>query len=121
MAKNFFRSKYFVFCLVLILIFVLVAMAKEAYRYYGVGQEIRGLESKIEDLKKSNEELAREREYFNSKQFLEDEARKKLNMVKEGESVIMISEQDQPEEDKSQEQQPKVSNIKLWLEYFFKR
>lgn len=97
-------------------------MAKEAYRYYKVDQEMRNLENKVGNLKQSNEELAKEKEYFTSKQFLEDEARKKLNMVKEGESVIIISDLNLPvEENKSQEQKPKVSNLKLWLEYFFKR
>jgi cell division protein FtsL len=119
MTKNFFKSKYFVFCLILLLVLVSIAMTKEAYRYYKVGQEIRDLENKIRDLKKSNEELAQEKEYFTSKEFLEDEARKKLNMVKEGESVIVISSQSAPEENKSQEQKPKISNIKFWLEYFF--
>ena len=120
MTKNFFKSKYFVFCLILFLVLVLVAMTKEAYRYYKVSQEIKDLENKIEDLKKSNEELAQEKEYFTSREFLEDEARKKLNMVKEGESVIIVSDPDiLEEENKSEEQRPKIPNIKLWLEYFF--
>jgi cell division protein FtsB len=117
--QDFTKSKYFVVFLFLILILVFTAMSKEAYRYYKIGQEIRGLEKKIEDLKNSNEELAKLREYFTSKEFLEDEARRKLNMTKEGESVIIISDSIASEEDAQQEQQIKVPNLKLWLEYFF--
>jgi cell division protein FtsL len=122
MTKIFFKSKYFILCLILFLVLVLISMTKEAYRYYKVSQEIKDLENKIEDLRKSNEELIQEKEYFTSREFLEDEARRKLNMVKEGESVIVISDPNKlEEENKPEEQKPKTSNIKLWLEYFFGR
>lgn len=119
MLNNFAKSKYGIPFLILILVLVVIAMGREAYRYYKVSEEISDLEKKIEDLQKSNEELTRIRDYFTSKEFLEDEARKKLNMIKEGESVIIISNPDAFEEAAPEEQKPETSNFKLWLEYFF--
>ncbi len=120
MFKDFTKSKYFIVFLILILILVLIAMGREAYRFYKVSQEITELEKKIEDLKKDNEELSRIKEYFTSSEFLEDEARIKLNMTKEGESVIFISNPDTIEEESaSEEQDIKISNFKLWWQYFF--
>jgi len=120
MFRNFTKSKYFIVFLVLILILVLIAMGREAYRFYKISQEIGNLEKRIENLKKDNEELLKIKEYFTSKEFLEDEARIKLNMTKEGESVIFISNLDAAEEESaSEEQHIKISNFKLWWKYFF--
>lgn len=120
MLHNFAKSKYGVVFLVMVLILVLIATGQEVYRYYKVSKEISDLKQNIEDMKKSNEELIKIKEYFTSKEFLEDEARKKLNMTKEGESVIVISNPNAPEEENESEgQELKTSNIKLWLEYFF--
>lgn len=120
MFKDFTKSKYFIVFLILVLILVLIAMGREAYRFYKISQEITGLEKRIEDLKKDNEELLKIKEYFTSKEFLEDEARTKLNMTKEGESVIFISNPDVAEEESvSEKQNIKVPNFKLWWQYFF--
>ena len=100
---------------------VVVAFGREGYHYFKVSEEIRGLEKNIEDFKKANEELAKNREYFQSQEFLEDEARKKLNMAKEGETVVMVNNlNDIKQEEDLKNQKNKISNFKLWLEYFFK-
>jgi cell division protein FtsB len=121
MLQKFTKSKYYIAFLFLILLLIFIAMGREAYRYYRVSREIRDLKQKIEDLKKSNEELMLIKEYFTSKEFLEDEARKKLNMTKEGESVIVISNEGVAEEEiGAEEEKSKTSNIKLWWQYFFR-
>ncbi len=119
MKNNFFESPYFVFCLVIILVLVIVALGREGYRYFKVGEEINNLEQDIEDLKENNKELIENREYFQSQEFLEDEARKKLNMVKEGETVVMITNaNDIIQNENNNSQIKKISNLKLWIEYF---
>jgi cell division protein FtsB len=121
MKNNFWESKYFILCLVVVLAFALVSLGREAYRYFQVSKEISDLEKRIDDFKKENEELLSLRGIFDSQEFLEDEARKKLNMVKEGEGVIIITDGNNvlPEEPKKQEE--KTPNIKLWLKYFFEK
>lgn len=76
---------------------------------------------KINDFKKENEELFRIKETFNSQEFLEDEARRKLNMVKEGESVIIVAESNEPFLNELKVQTKTMSNLKLWLKYFFEK
>lgn len=120
MLNNFAKSKYGAVFLVMVLLLVLIAAGREVYRYYKVNKEISDLKQKIEDLKSSNEELLRIKEYFTSKEFLEDEARRKLNMTKAGESVIVISSENSAEEEiKTEEPQLKTPNFQLWWQYFF--
>ena len=121
MKNNFFHSKYFVLCLIIIFIFALISLGRESYRYFIVSEEIRSLKNKIEELKRGNEELTNTKAYFNSKEFLEDEARKKLNMVKEGESVIIITNNNELAPIDITDSKQKISNFKLWLQYFFKK
>ncbi|MBU4284770.1 septum formation initiator family protein [Patescibacteria group bacterium] len=120
MKNNFSNSKYFSLVLTVILILVVIALGRESYRYFKISQEIRDLEKQIEEFKKDNEELSKMKDYFQSKEFLQDEARGKLNLVKKGEKLIIVSnEGDLQEEIKLEEKENKTSNIKLWLEYFF--
>jgi cell division protein FtsB len=120
MKNNFSDSKYFSLVLTAILVFVVIALGRESYRYFKISQEIRDLEKQIEEFRKNNEELSKMKDYFQSREFLQDEARGKLNLVKEGEKLIIVSDGgDLQEEIETKETKPEISNIKLWLEYFF--
>lgn len=121
MRENFFNSKYFILCLVAIFVLVLIALSKEGYRCFRISQEIRDLEKNIADLKKSTEELSRTKDYFQSREFLEEEARKKLNLVKEGEHLIIVASGQDSEEEAimPEESEKSVPNLELWREYFF--
>lgn len=118
MREKFFQSKYFIVCLVAIFILALVAFCKEGYRLFKISQEIKDLERAIEDLKKGNEELSTIKNYFQSSEFLEEEARKKLNLVREGEKLIIVAS-GQDEEQAPEENKADVSNLELWRKYFF--
>jgi cell division protein FtsB len=120
MKNNFSNSKYFSLVLAAILVFVVVALGRESYRYFKISQEIGDLEKQIEEFRKNNEELSKMKDYFQSREFLQDEARGKLNLVKEGEKLIIVSNEDGLQEEiETKGTEPEISNIKLWLEYFF--
>lgn len=121
MKNKFFESKYFIFCLLLIFALALVSLLREGYRFFQVSEEIRGLEEKIEDFRRENEELLEMKNIFNSQEFLEEEARKRLNMVKEGENVIIISDDSEIKQENTGASLEKISNIKLWIKYFFEK
>lgn len=114
-------SKPFLVFLVIILILVVIALGQESYRYFRTSQQIKDLENKIEELKTSNEELAGLEEYFQSEEFLEKEARLKLNLTKPGEKLIIIKQIEEDLEEFEQEQglAKELSNIQKWWQYFF--
>lgn len=121
MAKKILYSKSFIFLLVLIFVLSIIALGRESYRYFRITQEVRDLEKRIEDIETSNEELSKMEEYFQSDDFLEKEARLKLNLTKPAEKLIIIKqpeglEQEVVEEEKIAEE---ISNLQKWWDYFF--
>ena len=118
---NFLYSKKSIYFLTAVLVFILVALGRESYRFFEINQEIRNLENNIEKTRKENEELIKMKEYFNSKDFLEKEARLKLNVLKPGEKLIIVKHPENLEEENKNEEAKKVSNVNLWWQYFFNK
>ena len=114
-------SKSFIFFLLIVLVLAIIAFGRESYRNFGINQEIKNLEKKIEQLKASNEELIGLEEYFQSEEFLEKQARLKLNLTKPGEKVIIIKQIEEDLKELGQEEiiAKEISNIQKWWEYFF--
>jgi len=123
MKDNFFQSKYFIFVLAGFLILLIIAAGREGYRNYQISQKIDNLEKRIETLNGSNEELAEMEKYLQSEEFWEKEARLKLNLIKEGEKLVIIkkSEENQisEEEEKETKENGEISNPQKWWNYFF--
>jgi len=121
MKENFFYSKSFIFGLLIVFILLFVAAGREAYRSYKINQEVRSLREKLEELNKNNSELAEMEKYLQSDEFLEKEARLKLNVVREGEKLVIIK---QPEgavvvEEKQIAEEKETPNIQKWWKFFF--
>jgi cell division protein FtsB len=114
-------SKYSLFTLMVIFLLVIIALGRESYLNYQTNQEIRGLRDKIEKLKKDNVELAEMEKYFQSEEFLEKEARLKLNLIRDGEKLIIVKEEEKSlvEEQSEEEKSENVSNFRNWWKYFF--
>lgn len=121
--KKFTSSKFFIILLILILIGVITALGKEGYRKYQLDREMASLKEEISSLKKENEEVSELLNYFESDEFLEKQARLKLNLLKQGEKLIIIRPEKKDtlssvsvEENKTKKD---FSNIKKWLDYLF--
>lgn len=70
---------------------------------------------KLEELKSGNAKLRAELEFRQTPEFVEREARNKLSLVKEGETVVIL-----PKLENSQNQvNSKQSNLKIWLKRLF--
>ncbi len=117
---KFTSSKFFIFILILIFIGVITAATKESYRKYQISKETTGLKKEIESLKEENELLSNILDYLNSEKSLEKEARLKLNLLKEGEKLVIIAPDKKTDsENQSQKdiQETQSSNFKNWCGY----
>lgn len=100
------------------------ALGGEFYRNYQIEKEIESLKSEIGAMEKNNYELSKLVEYYNTEEYKEAEARKRLGVKKEGESVIIIKPGAQSEvmekggvEIINNDNYP---NYLKWWNYFFK-
>lgn len=118
--SKFTSSKFFIFLLALALIGIIAAAAKESYRNFQINKKVSDLNKEIESLEDKNEKLSNLLDYFSSEKALEKEARLKLNLLKEGEKLIIISpeknigSENQAPENAKEEQ---ISNFEKWLNY----
>ena len=117
-----FSFRLFVLAGVLVIVFLGVNLGKEYYREHQVQKEINSLQEEIEALEKNNYKLSQLAEYYKTDEYKEAEARKRLNMKKEGEKVVIIKpssvslEQSEDEDGFDSESLP---NYIKWWNYFF--
>ena len=133
-----FSSKIFLFFLLVILLILGSSLGREFYRKYRLQKEFDSLKSEIDKLENKNQDLASMLEYLNKESNLEKEARRRLNLKKPGENVVVIvppeseprpenkSSADNPSPDSKSESkiadvsgEPKNRNLSKWWNYFF--
>jgi cell division protein FtsL len=67
-------------------------LIRSAYKYFDMRTQRDSIKSEIEQLKEDNEKLQEKiTNLYNDKEYVEKVAREQLNLVKEGETVYIIS------------------------------
>jgi cell division protein FtsL len=124
---KFFSSRIFIIMGVCAIALIGFSLAKETYRNYQIQKEIQTLEKEISRLENDNENLANLIKYFETEAYQEREARQKLGLQKEGEKVVIITEEEiesqetiqesnEPEEEIAEEE---ISNLRKWWNFIF--
>lgn len=90
--KKFLRSRAVLFLLLLAFVWLVLVSAKAFYKKRQLDKEIQDLKAEIAKTEQKGQELNQLLGYFNSQDYLEKEAKDKLNLKKEGESVVMVQE-----------------------------
>jgi len=129
--KKILCSKFCIFLLLLAFIWLGLSLSKIVYKRYQLNEEIENLKTEIEKMDKKEQELTKFISYLDSSTYLEREAREKLNLKKEGENVLMVSESELENESSSVvSQQASIGNNKSeiiennlikWWKFFFKK
>lgn len=139
-----FYSKGLLFFLIFVLAGTIFVFSKAAQRKRQVEKEIETLKQEIEKLGGRNGDIAALLENFGDKDYLEQEARLRLNLKKKGEEVAIVvmpssggktpvASNAAPESSDSavsgddkyssaagaKTGSPKINNLKKWLAYFF--
>lgn len=108
----------------IVLFLVVLSFGREFVRNYEIDKEIRSLEEKAAMLESENQQILQLAERLKTDDYLEEEGRMRLGLKKPGENVVIISEPEDltvPAEAPTApiQENKKVSNPRLWLEYFF--
>ena len=117
-----FSFNLFIAVSVLVVVFLGTGLGKEFYRDYQIQKEIDSLQSDISVLEKDNYKLSQLIEYYKTDEYKEAEARKRFNLKKDGESVVIVrpnsidSEEDLNENNNEENNLP---NYLKWWNYFF--
>src|SRR3989344_9582992 len=107
-----------------LLILATYNITKTTLEIYGSSKRLDELKSDLEAKRKENDELKKEYTYKSSDQFVEEEARNKLNFIKPGEKLLIPVSGSEPEvkgelKGEAGVVQKEESNLNRWLKLFF--
>lgn len=108
-----------------ILFLVTLSFGREFVRNYEIDREINQLEQRALSLEQQNQDILQLAERLKTDDYLEQEGRLRLGLMKPGESVAIISEPEAGEagealsEPEDESSAAALSNPRLWWRYFF--
>jgi cell division protein FtsB len=114
--QKFWGSNIFTAFLIFILIFSIIKVSKELILRYEINQQINELETKLSDLESKTDKMDELIAYLQTDEYIEKEARLKLNLSKPGERQINISGDEPDQKDFVNNENP---NLIKWFNYFF--
>ncbi|MDP3800339.1 MAG: septum formation initiator family protein [bacterium] len=110
-----------------VFLFSLFLAGREFYRWYGINSEYKIVKDKTDSYEQESKKLQTEIDSLSKPEVLEKEARSRLNLKKEGESVLVVVGEDNFPEEKflNAEVHSVINdpnsiwfNLKNWLKYF---
>lgn len=127
--KRILASKALFLVSLAVLLFFSVNLAREIFNRRDLEKDITGIKEEIDALSGRNQELSGLIEYYKSADFVEEVARTKLNLKKEGEKIIIVPEEQDRAAGEQSEFAPVMQqrltldsrpNPVRWWQYFFK-
>ncbi len=117
------KRKILEYAIWLLILMLSVSTVRNFSRVRRIRSEIKKEQEKVERIKRENEELERRVAETQGAEFIESEVRNKLGLVKEGEAVVIL-----PDEETLRKLAPRISteaetlpdpNYRKWLKLFF--
>lgn len=105
--------------IVIVGIGLIISFSRNIYRLLKAGDQVRLTQERLEKLEKEYQELSKKKEYFQSQEFIEEEARNKLNMSKLEETVVILPPNVGETKETNLTSPLKLPNWKRWLKLFF--
>ncbi|MDD5749306.1 MAG: septum formation initiator family protein [Patescibacteria group bacterium] len=111
------NSSILALLLFFLLIFSFIKVSRELMLRHQINQEIRSLENKLSDLEDKNRKIEQLIVYLNTEDYIEREARLKLNLGRAGEKQVFLT----GGQEISRLSEPEIqrSNFTKWFDYFF--
>lgn len=120
MWYRFSNSRLALISLVALVVLVGYAVVRERKDRVATVKSVESLEQEIAELEDKSLELSAMIKYLRSDEFVEREAREKLNLQKPGEKVVIVPESElEIARVAGEEDSKNKRNWELWLEYFF--
>lgn len=106
-----------------LLLLIGIALTRQVVQRHSIDREISRLKQEYEELEMNSADLQALISYFQTDEYMEEEARTKLGLVKPGEGVVILPEAGVQGAADTQSQasssQPDTSNSQRWWDFFF--
>jgi len=87
---NILKHKWVQILIIMVGVGLIVSLSRDILRLLKSAQQLKLTQQRMEQFEKESENLAQKKEYYQSGAFVEEEARNKLNMAKEGETIVIL-------------------------------
>jgi cell division protein FtsB len=116
------KSRFFFIFLIPIFLALMLGISQQIFDRYQVQKKLNELNAEVANYKKQQEDLTKLIEYYQDPSNLENEARVRLNLKKEGEKVVIIlPTATSTSESATSNSDENMPNYKQWWYYFFPR
>ena len=114
------RSRIIQFAIIILGISLIVNLSRDILRLLKAADQVKLAEQKVEELKTEKEKLVKKKEYYQSAEFIEEEARNRLNMARPGETIVVLPANIEELASRRQRSQtPDLPNWEKWWRLFF--
>jgi cell division protein FtsB len=114
------RHRLFRIIVILIGLVLVINLSRNILKLLKAGDRISLAERKLAELEKKNQQLAEQKEYYQSEDFVEQEARNKLNMARPGEAIVILPPNVKELLGKTESKSTSGSaNWEMWWKLFF--
>lgn len=116
-----FRRRFFYLFAFFFAIYLIWTLSVSIIRDWGQGERIAKVEARLKKVQKDNQDLQLELSYVQSQDFIERQAREKLNLIYPGETIIILPKLNRSDFKIPQEKTPekRLPNWRQWLNLFF--
>ncbi len=111
--------------LLVLLFFITYKLSHQIYKQNKIDREIEGFQAEIDRLSQENQDLDELIAYLQTDDFKEKEVKDKLNLIKEGEQLVLVKEYGLLERPIQNEKENELkvivhhTNYYYWWHYFF--
>jgi cell division protein FtsB len=114
------KKRLFQLISIIIGIGLIIKLSGDILRLLKAGQQVKLAEKRVLELEKEKEKLFEKRQYYQSPEFIEEEARNKLNMARPGETIVILPPNlEEILGKQKQDSSPSLPNWKRWWKLFF--
>ena len=114
-----FTSRFFLLGAFLIALIVAISFGRAFYKDYEIRQQIKALQAKVDTLERTRLESLDLLDYVKSDAYVEDVARRELNLKKSGERVIVVDTTLASTSTLGVRERSATPSWKKWWWYFF--
>lgn len=98
---------------------LIFSLSRNIYRLLKAGEQVQKAQLQLEETEKEYQALFEKKEYYQSEEFIEQEARNRLNLGKPGETVVILPPNVGELEEIASNVAPELPNWQRWLKLFF--
>jgi cell division protein FtsB len=113
-------KKFMQFIAIILGVGLIVNLTRDIWQLVKAKDQIRVAEQRVVQLEEENRILKEKQKYYASQEFVEEEARNKLNMAKPGETIVVLPKTAQGSGNNGgQNLHPDLPNWQKWVRLFF--